>query len=157
MEITQEYVQSVFRYDNNVGELVWAKSGLVAGTLKSAPYRKIRLGAKNYMAHRLIWLYIYGTFPKHHIDHINCNKLDNRLENLREATTAQNRCNCGIRSNNKSGFKGVSQAKGRKTWRAQITIDRQTLDLGTFKTRELASEAYQSAVAEYHGEFARVV
>lgn len=85
-------------------------------------------------------------------DHRNGNGLDNRRANLREASTAQNAANQGIKRSNTSGFKGVSLERGR--WRAQIRILGKKVNLGRYQTPELAARAYDKAAREYHGEFA---
>jgi hypothetical protein len=87
-------------------------------------------------------------------DHINLNRLDNRRCNLRICTKSQNRKNYSKRSDNTSGFKGVT--KNNRNWRAHINKDGESINLGTFKTKEMATRAYDEAARKYHGEFARV-
>jgi len=77
---------------------------------------------------------------------------DNRLHNLRAATSSQNKHNSGIRRHNVSGYKGVSRNWGK--WAARICVNRKTICLGSFDTPEQASAAYKSAAAKYHGDFA---
>lgn len=89
------------------------------------------------------------------IDHINGNGLDNRKCNLRLATTAQNGQNVGKRSRNKSGYKGVSPAKGGY-WQAHIQVARVRYYLGTYKDINKAAEAYNAAAIKHHGEFAYI-
>ena len=89
------------------------------------------------------------------VDHINGDGLDNRRSNLRLATSSQQKMNTAIRSNNKSGFKGVSWNTARQRWRATISANGKYHDLGTFKTPEQAHDAYLLAAATLHGEFAR--
>jgi hypothetical protein len=91
-----------------------------------------------------------------HVDHINGNTLDNRRENLRSVTHAQNLMNQKLSRANKSGFKGVSMDRSSGKWRAHITKDGIVRQLGYFPTPELAHEAYCTAAAIFHGEFARV-
>ncbi len=86
------------------------------------------------------------------IDHINCNKLDNRRENLRVATRSQNMFNRTAQRNNRSGLKGVTKRKGK--WTARIQKDGIQYDLGLFNTPEEASTAYTEAAEQLHGEFA---
>lgn len=88
------------------------------------------------------------------VDHANGNALDCRLENLREATRSQNTFNARRRSDNKSGFKGVSFVRKRQRWRAEIKLRGLTQFLGEFDTPELAHKAYINAAAAFAGEFA---
>lgn len=89
------------------------------------------------------------------VDHINGNGLDNRRENLRLATHAQNQCNQKIRTDNSSGYKGVRWHSGDRRWRARITFQGREIWLGNFSTAELAHAAYCSAAQKLHGQFAR--
>ena len=86
------------------------------------------------------------------IDHRNGNGLDNRKTNLRLATNAENQRNKGARADNRSGYKGVSPARG--VWRAQIKVDQRSFTLGYFECPVAAAKAYDVAAAEKHGQFA---
>jgi len=96
-EITQEYLKTLFDYVD--GNLVTKttrgclKTGTIAGTIKTDLYRSIVIDRKSYCAHRLIWLYVYGKFPDNYIDHINHDRSDNRIENLRDVTISENNRN----------------------------------------------------------------
>ena len=116
-------------------------------------YFQIFLLGNMYLAHRLAWLYTNGSWPKAQIDHINMDRIDNRLSNLREATYVENQRNRGVRRDNMSGFKGVSFHKPMEKWRAQICINSKPKYLGFFTSPELASEAYEAAAKVIHGEF----
>jgi hypothetical protein len=89
------------------------------------------------------------------VDHINGNTLDNRRENLRICTQAENRCNSRIQNNNTSGYKGVSWSEGHKKWRSQIKLNKKIIHLGYFNTPEEAYAAYCAASEKYHGEYGR--
>jgi bacillopeptidase F (M6 metalloprotease family) len=108
--------------------------------------------------HRVIYARILGRPLKRyeHIDHIDCDKLNNRRSNLRLVTQANNNCNIKRRSNNKSGYKGVHFYTRLNNWRAEITKNGKRFCLGYFKSAELAYEAYCKAAVELHGEFARL-
>ena len=93
--------------------------------------------------------------PHEIADHANGNTLDNRRDNLRLATKAQNQQNQKLRSNNTSGYKGVHFNKQIGKWGALIHANRQKFPLGWFDTPEEASEAYRAAALKYHNEFAR--
>ena len=89
------------------------------------------------------------------VDHINGNRLDNRRENLRLCTSAQNKCNRGPRKDNKSGYKGVSWHGQRQKWTVRIkTPYGKYLSLGLYTDKKEAALAYNKAAVEHHGEFA---
>lgn len=157
--ITQEQLKSILNYDEVTGIFTWKVArpkrpiGSVAGTLHNAGYIHVRANNKKYLAHRLAWLYIHGYMPEM-IDHINENRSDNRLINLREANRSQNSCNRGKTKHNTSGFKGVSWHKKNKSWQASITIDHKQIALGSYQDFDKACEAVINGRKEYHGEFA---
>jgi hypothetical protein len=113
----------------------------------------IRLLGKFYGAHRIVWVCCYGKWPTHEIDHRNNNPLDNRIENLREATHAENQRNKPPMSNNRLGVKGVCYDPKRKRYRAQIKVDGKVRQIGRFKTLAEADAAYRAAATIAHGEF----
>lgn len=88
------------------------------------------------------------------IDHINRNRLDNRICNLRACTLQENNMNKSIQCNNTSGIQGVSWDKNRNKWLVHITVNRKQIHLGYFNTIEEAAEARRQAEIEYFGEFA---
>ncbi len=86
MSLTQTYVQSLFSYDPDLGTLVRkstragnAMLGTEAGWVSEYGYKRLRIDNKDYLTHRIIWLYVHGYFPEYEIDHINGDRLDNRL------------------------------------------------------------------------------
>lgn len=161
--ITAARLKALFSYDKETGFFtrkigVRGESiGEVAGTLGGDGYWQISIGPRGarkiYKAHRLAWLYVYSEWPEKQIDHINGNRSDNRWVNLREATQSQNNANAARRSDNTSGFKGVM--RGRKKWRAQITVRGKNLEIGTFESPEAAHAAYVDKARSVFGEFAR--
>lgn len=153
-----------FNYCEVDGSFTWAyvhpcargiSIGDKAGSINSLGYATLCFNGRNYKAHRVAWLAHYGVWPTKYIDHINGNRLDNRISNLRLATMSQNLANSVIHRNNKSGFKGVSRIETR--FRAQIKKDGKVIYLGLFASALEAHEAYCEAAARLHGEFARAV
>lgn len=148
-----EYLRSKFDYDSS-GALI-AKSGPNAGRavgwLNEKGYLHASCGGGKFFVHRLIWKMCKGYDPLV-IDHINGNRADNRIENLRSVNFAAN-----ARSVRKllgaSKFKGVYAAKGGK-WGARIKVDRTTKHLGTYACEMDAALAYDFAARDMHGEFA---
>ncbi|MGC8423228.1 HNH endonuclease [Mixta calida] len=150
-------VKEAFRYSN--GNLIWAIPkkgtrgvGSIAGRINSRGYRQIGLDRKIYMAHRLIFLFHHGWLPEQ-IDHINGNCSDNRIENLRAATMAQNMRNRAIQSNNTSGCKGVTFNQVKKKWMVNCRLNKSRHFLGYYKDKELADLVAKSFREKYHGEF----
>ena len=117
-------LKEILKYEPNTGNFYWKTDrnhsviiGSIAGSQHPGGYWTIGINGKNYAAHRLAWFYVYGTWPQKHLDHINGNRADNRIENLREATRSQNMQNeKKARSTNSNGFLGVT--KHGKKWRA---------------------------------------
>jgi hypothetical protein len=127
---------------------------MLAGSKDRKGYVIIRVDNNVYKAHRLAWLYVYGEWPDGEIDHINRNKSDNRIENLRVVTRSQNQMNIAAYSNNSAGIKGVVWHEGRQHWRAYIKIDGQLIDLGHFSDIDDAKQARLEAETELFGKFA---
>jgi hypothetical protein len=96
---------------------------------------------------------IMNTPAGYQTDHINGIKTDNRRCNLRVCTHSENMSNRGANFNNKTRLKGVSKKNDRKTFRAEITVDKQRIYLGSFLTSEEAYQAYIAASLQYHGAF----
>ena len=154
--LTQSLLKNLFSYSEN-GALVRlattssrAQAGAVAGTLNSDGYVHVGIEGKYYKAHRLIWLYHHGEFPPAQLDHVNRNRQDNRIENLRLATQAENLQNKSVYENNTSGYSGVSWNKDCNKWQAQITLCRKQKHLGLFATLEEAVAARKAAKIKYH-------
>lgn len=110
----------------------------------------VSVDRKLYKEHRLIWMYHYGQFPNNNIDHINCIKDDNRIENLRDVTKSQNKQNSLIYKNNKCGVKGVWLHKQTKKWCASIFINGKNKHIGSYKSLEEAEAAYKAAKKILH-------
>lgn len=159
--LTQARLRDLFSYEPDTGRLIWKncsrayRNGSEAGVINDRGYRYVRIDRVMYLAHRLIWLREMGREPIN-LDHINRDKADNRLCNLREATRQQNNANRPM-NRKKSGLPhGVCRVSYSKTFRAAIKVDRKTIHLGSFATVEEAREAYCKAARHHFGEFALV-
>lgn len=158
MKLTAERLRELFRYDPETGQFTRRVAigrhgcfvaGSVAGSLKKCGYIYVCVDHISHRAHRLAWLYVTGHWPADQIDHMDGDRTNNRIANLREATNAENRQNeRKARRSSKSGLLGVT-ASGRR-WRACIKLDGRTRQLGRFSTPEAAHMAYLAAKAELH-------
>jgi len=153
---SQKKLQELFDYKD--GQLYWKERinssidlSKPAGFIGYGGYRSIRIEGKDYRAHRLVWKYHYGKDPKEFIDHIDGNRVNNNIENLREATKQQNNFNRGPHKNNKLGIKGVS--KHRNKYTARIEINGKEKYLGFFDTIEEARLAREEAEIKFFKEF----
>ncbi|WP_283648054.1 HNH endonuclease signature motif containing protein [Hafnia paralvei] len=157
--INQEVVKRYLNYDEKTGVFTRkvsitnsVKVGDIAGTL-SCGYIYISLCGIRYRAHRLAWLYVYGNMPSCEIDHINRNKLDNRIDNLRLCNISQNAHNTKIRSDNHSGIRGVSWSKALKKWHARINVNKKFYHIGYFNNKEDAAREYKRYSQHLMGDF----
>ncbi len=144
-------LRQLLRYEPDTGHLYWldnARNGYAgkeAGTISSHGYRKVFVNYRQYSAHRIAWAIHYGEWPVGHIDHINHDRSDNRISNLRVVTNAENRKNLTRRADNKTGVCGVFWEARTKRWRAQINHDGKRFRLGTFTDKSAAEEARREA------------
>lgn len=156
--MTQDDIKSILNYDSLTGLFTWKinKGRVKKGTeIKyiNNNYKYVGINYKTYALHRLAWLYVYGYFPKE-IDHINGNKSDNRIDNLRECTRQQN-CQNRIDTKNKSSFiRNVHWHKLAKKWQVRVQIKNKRLCLGLFDDLELAELVAEEARNKYHKDFA---
>jgi hypothetical protein len=158
LAISHDYVLSAFDYQD--GNLI-RKSGRVneigqiAGCVhKGTGYIHVKIKAKAHKAHRLVFLYHHGYLPEF-VDHIDGDKSNNRIENLRLATYSQNQHNRKLCSTNTSGVKGVYWDKRKKKWRGRIESMGKKIHVGYWDTLEEAEAAMTIARNKLHGEFAR--
>ena len=128
------------------------KVGSVAGSIYPDGYAYIMINRERFLAHRLAWLYMTGSLPQMEIDHIDRDRSNNSWVNLRSVSTQQNSFNRSMQSNNKTGYKGVSFSKRENKFRAVITLNGKLHHLGYFSTAEEASQCYQKASLNLHGE-----
>lgn len=156
MELSQELLQNIFHYEN--GSLFRKKQigdntliGKLAGR-KNHAYRAVSVKGKEYMEHRVIFMLHHGYLPPE-VDHIDGNKTNNRIENLRPATHAENLRNQKLRICNTSGVKNVGWAKREQRWRVRLTINGKDKHIGYFKDRELADLVAVESCDLYHKNF----
>lgn len=155
-DLTQEALSSLMRYDPDTGIFTRLKAagrskvGDRVGTPDGHGYLVTKINQVQYKMHRLAWLYWYGQFPKLTVDHINRDKSDNRIRNLREATFSQNSQNIGMHRRNSSGVKGVVYDKRDGKWAAYIRVNNRGYNLGRYATIEEARAAYISGAARLH-------
>lgn len=153
--ITSAGLKEVLHYHPETGIFTWNVQphkrialGSRAGCLKANGYIYIKIDGKAYLAHRLAWLYVNGEWPVNEIDHVNVVSSDNRIENLRGATSSENKHNKLISQITVSGFLGVCR-KGKR-WQAQIELASKKHYIGLFDTPEEASAAYWGVKKIYH-------
>jgi len=148
-DIDHSQLTTLLHYDPATGEftqkLRWwnRKPGDKPGSKTPQGYWCIGVGGKPYLAHRLAWFYMHKEWPAGDVDHINRNRLDNRISNLRVVTRSVNAHNSPSRG--KSGVKGVSFKKRDKVWAAYITVNYKTQHLGSFKNFADAVAARKAA------------
>lgn len=151
-------LKDVLAYDSSTGNFHWkvytrkTKPGQLAGCLNSQGYVQIMYKQVNYLAHRLAWLFTYGEYPEQYLDHINQNKSDNRLSNLRAVNNSFNMSNIDAPcKNNSVGYRGVSRNKNG--FSAKLKFQNVIYYLGTFSTPEEAHQKYQNKKQELLKEY----
>lgn len=146
-------------YNPSTGSLTWAVSaagirkGAQAGSVSRYGYRVINLGHRPYRVCRLVWFLTYGEWPNGEIDHINGDKLDDRLSNLRvvdRAGNAQNMPSSAQANNRSCGLRGVTWNKQHRRWQAKLMANKVMHHVGYFATPEAAHEAYMVLKRRLH-------
>lgn len=154
--LTQERLKEFFNYNLEDGLFTRLKyagnsaKGTVVGTHHADGYLSMEIDKKGYLLHRLAWLYIHGELPIIQIDHIDGNRANNKLSNLREATTFENAQNRKTPSNNSSGYLGVYFKVTQNKWCAKIDVNNRRHYLGMFDSALEASVAYVEAKLRLH-------
>lgn len=161
-KLTYERLTEVLFYDPKTGIFRWKEKpskyspvseGEEAGYLhKPSGYIRVSIDSERYVCHRLAWLYTYKKWPEGDIDHVNGDRSDNRIENLREALD-KNSWNAKIRSDNTSGVKGVSFHKGVGKYVARVNHKGKIYNLGCFNSLEAAVAVVKEKREELHGDF----
>lgn len=152
-------IRDVFTYDD--GELFWKvsprygrKEGSPASVVIATGYKAIRFRCRAFTTHRLIFLYHHGYIPEF-IDHIDGDKLNNRIENLRPCTKSENAFNAKLRKATKSGVRGVSWSSKNKKWVARIKVRGMDYFLGCFDDLNEAAKVATEFRKANHKEFFR--
>lgn len=141
---TVEHLRTNYGYNPETGLFYRkARPQRVCGTLRKDGYVVINWNYKLHLAHRMAWLYVYGEWPTQEIDHIDLNRNNNRISNLRDVPRWVNHLNCGRQSNNTSGYIGIDRFENR--WRARCCEEH----LGLFATLEEAVTAYNHKRNQY--------
>ena len=147
--LSQDLLKELFDYKG--GNLIWkvsigkrAKVGNIVGSINNCGYIVTTINKKSYLVHRLIYAWHYGIFNSSmQIDHINRDRSDNRIENLRVVTNQQNKFN-------KTNTKGYTYNKKNKKFQARITINGKEKNLGYFNNEDEAHTAYLNAKEKVH-------
>lgn len=150
-------LREVFSYDAEAGQLLWAvnkgtqaPAGSIAGSVSNG-YRRVQLDGVSTMAHRICWALWHSEWPKGLIDHIDGNRSNNRILNLREGSYAMNRENQRKpRADSASGVLGACWHKSTKKWKASIQVNGKHIHIGLFASAEAAGAAYLAKKREIH-------
>lgn len=159
--ITAARLREMVSYDPATGVFRWlrarscgVKAGDIAGgKLNENGYHRFRVDGRLYVAHRLAWLYVYGQWPKGEVDHVNGERADNRIANLRDVDDTMNAQNThGARRDNRVGLAGVGKRKTGRYY-ARIRTAGTLTFIGRFDTAEDAHAAYVAEKRRRHAGF----
>ena len=156
---SKETLREYFSYDSRGLFIRLKRSGQTGkvgaearGHKHSGGYRYLGFQGIQFRLHRLVWQFHYGNCPNE-LDHINRNKDDNRLENLRAATLSQNHFNVGLRRDNSSGTKGLRFEQAKKLWHGRVWINGKRVSTGRSKSKAIARQKLLAFQRLHHGEF----
>jgi hypothetical protein len=148
-------------YNQETGQFHWRvnRCGMAAGDIAGSidcghKYRRIKINERLYLAHRLAWFYINKQWPVNQIDHIDRDRSNNRISNLREATHGENMRNKPVYKNSKTGIKGVHWHKQHRKYIVSIQVNGRSKHIGLFTSLESAANARKAAAQETHKQFA---
>lgn len=156
-EVLEEMAKRL-SYDKDTGVVVWLdgkKAGQEIVNLSNEGYRRLKILGKNYYLHRVCWFLHHKEWPTGYLDHVNGDKADNRLKNLRLASSSQNSANRILAVNNSTGYKGVVYRKEFNKYLARVGANPRII-VGYFETAEDAARAYNKAAKELYGDYARL-
>jgi hypothetical protein len=154
VNVSQEELKALLSYDPETGEFRWwtlsrGRRPGVIGCPTAGGYLRVRLKGQLHYLHRLAWLYVHGTWPAQHIDHVNGDARDNRIANLRDVSRSVNLQNSRkARVTNQSGLLGAHR-KGNR-WTSKIRVEGEYMLLGTFGTPQEAHETHLAAKRKHH-------
>lgn len=164
-----ETLRELFDYNPETGSLTWRErpattwrmrgwntrfAGQAAGSPNTNGYLQVPVAGRLLFVHRIAWKIVHGGEPPAEIDHINLNRADNRIANLRAACATMNKANRPVQRNSFTGIKGITLVKGGR-FRARVMLNRREYYVGTFDTAEKAKQARDAKAREIHGEFFR--
>jgi|DEB0MinimDraft_10_1074344.scaffolds.fasta_scaffold83881_1 hypothetical protein len=151
-----ELLRQLLRYEPDTGKLYWRertsnriKIGEEASTVNAYGYVVVGVLNHRLPAHRIAWAIYHNEWPTQEVDHINGDRSDNSIKNLRNVSPVQNKQNTKIYSTNTSGTHGVAYNKQNKNWRVRITVNKQIIEIGSFKNLDDAIVARKKAEAKY--------
>jgi len=153
--ITQAELKQLVTYNEVTGVFVRITSGHILGNKHRGGYRTATFAGRTYYLHRLAWLYVFGYVPAQCIDHVNGDRADNRISNLREATAEENQHNRKVDSRNTSGVKGVGWNAHNSRWVARVVHCGKRHTVGSFVSLDEAKAAITAARKQIHGGYAR--
>lgn len=160
--LTHLLVQEALDYHPESGLFLWrtqrnshSTPGKLAGCRNSLGYWEIGLNGVTRPAHRLAWVLVHGAFPQCSVDHINGDRCDNRIQNLRLADASRQAMNRGTRSDSATGIKGVRWDAKSRRWVARIGWRGERVIIGRYQSEAEAAAAYDAAAAILFGAFAK--
>ena len=153
--LTLKTIKQHLNYDSDTGVFTWKIPGknrrkARAGTLQGNGARAIQLFGEKFLEHRLAWWIFYGSKPKYELDHINGDRADNRIKNLRDVSHSENLQNRRMKSTKGSHVPFLGVSRKRNKFEARITVNRKHIHLGVADSPEEAYEIYKAAKARYH-------
>jgi len=158
--LTQKELKKLLNYDPKTGIFTWKsrdskawntrRSGKTAGQFDRGGYILIGILGKRYLAHRLAFLYMTGNCPHDQTDHIDHDRGNNKWNNLRAVTQAENQRNRALAKNNTSGLSGVHWSKSNKKWMVRVKVNRKRIYLGSFSTKDEAIKVRKAAEIEHN-------
>ena len=163
IELPVEDVRAMLDYCPETGVLRWKErdtaargrnakyAGKIAGNVHHSGYVRVRIDNVDYMAHRLAWAIYYERWPTLQIDHINRNRTDNRITNLREVTHVENNCNKDPRCDGKSKYKNVIWHSATGRWRVRFRRGGREHNFGSYTCEEEAAEVARKAKVALDG------